>query len=125
MRPFLDLNVKEPLLQAPMAGVQDHRLALAVCRAGGLGALPAAMLSPEQLQSELRQLHEEARGAPYNVNFFLPHPACADPEPGVLQAWHALLAPLRATAERQGVADFYPSGQGKIPKVAKPAAPLR
>ena len=34
-----------PLIQAPMAGVQDWRLAAAVSEAGGLGSLPAGMLS--------------------------------------------------------------------------------
>jgi nitronate monooxygenase len=31
-----------PLIQAPMAGAQDARLALAAGRAGALGSLPAA-----------------------------------------------------------------------------------
>jgi NAD(P)H-dependent flavin oxidoreductase YrpB (nitropropane dioxygenase family) len=34
-----------PIVQAPMAGANNHRLAAAVCEAGGLGSLPAAMLS--------------------------------------------------------------------------------
>ena len=59
-----------PLIQAPMAGVQGVELALAVCRAGALGSLPAAMLSPEQLATALARLNTENQGAPYNVNFF-------------------------------------------------------
>jgi NAD(P)H-dependent flavin oxidoreductase YrpB (nitropropane dioxygenase family) len=31
-----------PVIQVPMAGVQDSALALAVCHAGGIGSLPAA-----------------------------------------------------------------------------------
>ena len=38
-----------PLIQAPMAGVQDGRLAAAVCNAGALGSLPAAMLGADAL----------------------------------------------------------------------------
>ncbi len=34
------LGTALPLLQAPMAGVQGSALAVAVCEAGGLGALP-------------------------------------------------------------------------------------
>jgi hypothetical protein len=37
------------LIQAPMAGSQNHRLAAAVFLAGGLGSIPAAMLTTEQL----------------------------------------------------------------------------
>jgi nitronate monooxygenase len=58
-----------PIIQAPMAGVQDHRLAAAVCNAGGLGSLPAAMLSLEALKAELDQLSRKT-DKPYNVNFF-------------------------------------------------------
>ncbi|MCP4519496.1 MAG: hypothetical protein GY824_30225, partial [Delftia sp.] len=39
-----------PLIQAPMAGVQDWRLAAAVCEAGGLGSVPAGMLSAQGLE---------------------------------------------------------------------------
>ena len=31
------LGIELPIVQAPMAGVQGSALALAVCRAGGLG----------------------------------------------------------------------------------------
>ena len=40
------LGSELPLIQAPMAGSQDHRLAAAVCQAGGLGSIPCAMLTP-------------------------------------------------------------------------------
>ena len=33
-------GIELPIIQAPMAGVQDHRLAVAVSNAGGLGSLP-------------------------------------------------------------------------------------
>ena len=52
-----------------MAGVQDHRLVVAVSNAGGLGSLPAAMLSLEVLKSELTQISAQTE-RPYNVNFF-------------------------------------------------------
>lgn len=91
MSPFFDrLGLSAPILQAPMAGVQNHRLALAVCQAGGLGALPAAMLSPQDLQAELQAL-TGATSLAYNVNFFCHTPAHLNPE---RQArWHQALAP--------------------------------
>ena len=58
-----------PLLQAPMAGAQGSPLALAVCAAGGVGGLPAAMLAPDALRAELQVLRDRAQG-PWNVNFF-------------------------------------------------------
>jgi nitronate monooxygenase len=107
----LNLPLKAPLLQAPMAGVQDHRLALAVCRAGGLGALPAAMLSPEQLQHELTQLQQGAEGAPYNVNFFCHVPP--SPDAAALQAWQDLLAPY--CAESGLAPQALSGGAGRLP----------
>jgi nitronate monooxygenase len=65
----LNFGIQLPLIQAPMAGVQDHRLAAAVSNAGGLGSLPAAMLTLDTLKSELTQLRAKTDKA-YNVNFF-------------------------------------------------------
>ncbi len=63
------LHVERAVLQAPMAGVQGSALAIAVSNAGGLGALPAAMLSAEALRSELGAL-QAGTPRPWNVNFF-------------------------------------------------------
>ncbi len=68
MRP-LGLELDYPLIQSPMAGVQDVELALAVSAAGGLGSLPAAMLSSSQLDQSLGQFRQRLKG-PINVNFF-------------------------------------------------------
>ena len=62
------LGIELPIIQAPMAGVQDSELAIAVCNAGALGSLPGAMLDLEQLNKHLHNLHQT--GKPYNVNFF-------------------------------------------------------
>ena len=59
------LHTELPLIQAPMAGVQGSRLALAVCEAGGLGSLPCAMLTPDALRSELAALRGQTR-RPWN-----------------------------------------------------------
>jgi IMP dehydrogenase/GMP reductase len=47
------LPSKIPLIQAPMAGAQGPDLAIAVCRAGGLGSLPSAMLTPALLREQI------------------------------------------------------------------------
>jgi nitronate monooxygenase len=84
------LGLVAPVFQAPMAGVQNHRLALAVSQAGGLGAVPAAMLDANGLQAELKALTSATR-APYNINFFC-HPP-AHPAPGHQAHWLEALAP--------------------------------
>jgi nitronate monooxygenase len=83
-------NLPLPVLQAPMAGVQDHVLALAVARAGGLGAIPAAMLSPAALGAELAAFRA-ASTAPLNVNFFCHTPPA--PDATVQARWLAALQP--------------------------------
>ncbi|MDX2218864.1 MAG: nitronate monooxygenase [Burkholderiales bacterium] len=82
-----------PLIQAPMAGVQDAALAIAVHGAGGLGSLPAAMLSPEQLAVELAKL-KAAAGTAFNVNFFCHVEPAPDAE--AEQRWRDALLPYYA-----------------------------
>lgn len=84
------LGCRLPVIQAPMAGVQNSRLAIAACRTGALGSLPAAMLSPEQLRAEISAIRA-ATDAPFNVNFF----AHCQPEPDAdkMQQWLDTLAP--------------------------------
>lgn len=67
---LLDVNI--PIIQAPMAGVQDSQLAMAVSNAGALGSLPCAMLSIEELHKELTTLKEHTNKV-VNLNFFC-HP---------------------------------------------------
>ncbi len=63
------LGIALPVIQAPMAGVQDAELAAAISNAGGLGSLPAAMLNPAALEAELQRLTAMTE-RPFNVNFF-------------------------------------------------------
>ena len=76
------------LVQAPMAGSQDAALAIAVCEAGGLGSIPAAMLTPDVLRAQIAQIRA-ATDAPFNVNFFA-HRAPA-PDAAAEQRWRAAL----------------------------------
>ena len=109
---FADLlsDLAGPVIQAPMAGVQNHRLAAAVCEAGGLGSLAAAMLTPEALQTELQTLRR-ATDRPYNVNFFCHTPPVADP---VQQAaWQQVLSSYyrEMGLDPTGM----PTGAGRVP----------
>jgi len=89
---FLGLPGLLPLIQAPMAGSQGARLALAVGEAEALGSLPAAMLGPDALERELELL--QAAGRPYNVNFFTHQPPAPDPARDA--RWQQALAPYYA-----------------------------
>jgi nitronate monooxygenase len=63
------LDIELPIIQAPMAGVQDAALAAAVANAGGLGSLPCATLDAEGLERELIRL-SGLTSRPFNLNFF-------------------------------------------------------
>ena len=91
------------LIQAPMAGSQNHRLAAAVFLAGGLGSIPAAMLTTEQLQTELSAFKDAIASLtdiplqwggclPVNVNFFCHTPPTEQLEKEA--AWRQQLTPL-------------------------------
>lgn len=83
-------NTNLPIIQAPMAGVQDHRLTVAVSDAGGLGSLPCGMLSAEQVSAELGLIQQQT-DKPYNVNFFC-HPM-PEPNPERDNGWVNSLQP--------------------------------
>ncbi|MGH8140831.1 MAG: NAD(P)H-dependent flavin oxidoreductase [Steroidobacteraceae bacterium] len=63
------LGIDVPLIQAPMAGVQDSALAIAVSNAGALGSLPCAMLDNAAMRRELAAIRSQTR-RPFNINFF-------------------------------------------------------
>lgn len=84
------LGIELPIIQAPMAGAQDHRLAVAVSNAGGLGSLPCAMLSLQGVREELAALAAKT-DRPYNVNFFTHTPPA--PSEAREARWRAALAP--------------------------------
>ena len=108
---FLTLfQTQLPLIQAPMAGVQDHRLAVAVSNAGGLGSLPAAMLSLEVLKAELTQLCAKT-DKPYNVNFFCHTPPTFSEARETI--WRAALKPYYNELGLD--ANNIPTGPGRAP----------
>lgn len=111
-RPLLTdlISCRHPLVQAPMAGAQGSALALAVCAAGGVGSLPAAMLAPEALRAELQVLHAQAHG-PWSVNFFCHTPPV--PDEAAERRWREALRPFYDEA---GIdPDSVPAGAGRVP----------
>lgn len=79
-RRILDLlGIQLPILQAPMAGATGSAMAIAVGNAGGLGALPCAMLSAEQVRAEIEAFRASCQG-PLNLNFFCHQPPTPDAE---------------------------------------------
>src|ERR1700733_15640943 len=68
-----------PLIQAPMAGAQGPELAIAVCKAGGLGSLPAAMLTTDRLREQIAAVRRETNTS-FNVNFFCHAEPAPNPE---------------------------------------------
>jgi len=83
-------GIDVPIIQAPMAGVQGSALAIAVSNAGGLGALPCAMLTPDGIRQELAAIRAQT-AKPFNVNFFC-H-AQPTPDPDRDANWRATLGP--------------------------------
>lgn len=89
MRSIADiLKSRLPLIQAPMAGAQDSTLAVAVSASGALGSIPAAMLTPAALRSEISTVRQ-ATTAAFNVNFFC-HEECTADEVAD-RRWRAML----------------------------------
>ena len=84
------LGVDVPLIQSPMAGSQDSRLAIAVAETGGLGSLPAALMSAETLITEVAAIRA-ATSTTFNLNFFCHEPPV--PDPARDRAWRNRLAP--------------------------------
>jgi nitronate monooxygenase len=88
---LLDLcKIEHPILLAPMAGVMDADLAIAVAQGGGLASLPCAMLSPDRAREQVNIIRQRV-AAPVNMNFFCHTAVDAD---AVSEAgWKRRLAP--------------------------------
>lgn len=84
-------NIELPVIQAPMAGATTADMVIAVSKAGGLGSLPSAQYSVEQLEAALKTIRA-ATSRPVNVNFFA-HKTPAE-DPAAQMQWRARLAPF-------------------------------
>lgn len=89
-RRLLDLlKTNHPIVLAPMAGVMDAELVIAVAEAGGLGSLPCAMLSAEKAREQVNIIRQRV-SAPVNMNFFCHQPV--DPDPAREAGWKQRLS---------------------------------
>lgn len=84
------VGLEHPIFQAPMAGASGVELAVAVSRAGGLGALPCALLTPDQITPQVAQYRQGSEG-PLNLNFFCHRQSV--PDDAAEAAWRQSLAP--------------------------------
>jgi nitronate monooxygenase len=104
------LGIELPIIQAPMAGVQDNRLTVAVSNAGGLGSLPCSMLSLDAMRNELVEIRAHTT-KPFNVNFFCHAPATPSVEREAV--WREALSPYY---QEFGLdEDAIPVGPGRAP----------
>ena len=83
------IGVSLPIIQAPMAGSSDAEMAIAVSESGGLGSLPCAMLSVDQVRSTYRDIRQRT-DRPVNLNFFCHRAPSIDHERE--RRWRELLA---------------------------------
>ena len=67
------LRIEVPIVAAPMAGPTTPELVAAVSGAGGLGMLPATLLSPDELRVAIRSIRT-ATERPFGVNFIIAPP---------------------------------------------------
>lgn len=84
-----------PILQAPMAGAVYDAMTLSVCRAGAMGNLPAAGVSPEEMGAAVDAIRAQT-DAPFGVNLLMapplrPEPAELDVALARLASWYAEL----------------------------------
>jgi nitronate monooxygenase len=88
---LLDLfGIEVPIIQAPMANSTGVEVAIEVATAGGLGALPCAVLEPKEIEAGIERFRKRTK-APLNCNFFCHHAAPDDPQHD--RAWLAHLLP--------------------------------
>ncbi len=74
------LDIRYPLIQAPMAGgPTTPELIAAVSNSGGLGSLGAGYMTPEQIQGAVREIRSLTE-RPFAVNVFVVEPVTASPE---------------------------------------------
>jgi nitronate monooxygenase len=77
-RRLLDLfKIDVPIVQAPMAGVQDVDIMIGAAEGGALGSLPCAMISADKARDQVN-IFRQRISAPLNMNFFCHTPTDAD-----------------------------------------------
>jgi nitronate monooxygenase len=77
-------GIDVPIIQAPMAGVGNPQLAIAVARAGALGSLPCALVGVGPVREAVSLIRRHT-AAPLNLNFFCHTPP--QPDQHQLAVW--------------------------------------
>jgi nitronate monooxygenase len=85
------LDIRLPILQAPMAGVATPAMAAAVSNAGGLGAIGVGATDAETARQMIRAVRT-ASDRPFNVNVFCHRPAVRDSTREAV--WLSRLSPI-------------------------------
>ncbi len=101
------LGVEVPIIQAPMAGSDSVALARAVAKAGGLGSLACALLTPEQMLGAVREFRD-GLDKPIHLNFFS-HTMGA-PDASAVERWKSA---LRSHYDRLGL-DIDAVGESRL-----------
>ncbi|MBI3700287.1 MAG: nitronate monooxygenase [Afipia sp.] len=90
-RRLLDLfKIEVPIVQAPMAGVQDADVMIGAAQGGALASLPCPMISVEKAREQI-SIFRQRVSAPVNMNFFC-HKAVDAVSAGE-DSWRRKLAP--------------------------------
>jgi nitronate monooxygenase len=93
-RRILDLfGIDLPIIQAPMAGAVSSEMAIAVSATGGLGSLPCAFLTADEIRAAVSLIRSQTT-QPINLNFFCHQPPVFDAKRDL--AWRTRLAPYYA-----------------------------
>ncbi|UTR10657.1 nitronate monooxygenase [Evansella sp. LMS18] len=99
-----ELEIKYPIIQAPMAGgITTPELVAAVSNAGGLGVLAAGYLTPEATRVEIRKI-KKLTERPFAVNIFKAELADSDSRTAEVQEKYASV--YEALGIRPGIGDF-------------------
>lgn len=78
-RRLLDLfKIEVPIVQAPMAAVQDADVMIGAAQGGALASLPCAMISVDKAREQINIVRQRVT-APVNMNFFCHTAVNADP----------------------------------------------
>lgn len=113
-----------PILQSPMVGASDGALAIAVSRAGGMGALAAGALAPADIGPAVAQIRA-ATDRPFSVNLLMapkvaPDSATVDAALERLRPWYAILGEEPPAAPNQFAPDF----EGQLAALIAAAPPV-
>lgn len=83
------LEIESPIVQAPMAGVQDVDIMIGAAQGGALASLPCAMIAPDKAREQIAIFRQRV-AAPVNMNYFC-H-AAVDADPAREANWRKRLA---------------------------------